>query len=186
LLQNILNILEHDEDTFHLIHDLNGDEIITYTYHSNLYVPRCTKVLNIFPVPSPDSCFQDVPVIIPRAEGGNFTAYLTKTGIIRKVSKIVTCKNVTIEINIRNRYVLTVNPHSVSITPFPKDCYEFNSHNNHFVQASYQHDAKLLEEIGFHNQPHNTISNSVDGRLFSSVDNIRESNPTNKLHWLNV
>ncbi len=79
LLQNILNILKHD---------------------SNLYVPRCTKVLNIFPVLSPDVCFQDVPVIIPRAEGGNFTAFLTKTGIIRKVSKIVTCKNVTIEINI--------------------------------------------------------------------------------------
>ena len=83
LLQNILNRLEHDEDTFHLIHDINGDEIITYTYHSNLYVPRCTKVLNIFPVSSPDVCFQDVPVIIPRAEGGNFTAFLTKTGIIR-------------------------------------------------------------------------------------------------------
>jgi len=94
LLQNILNILEHDEDTFHSIHDLNGDEIITYTYHSNLYVPRCTNILNIFPVPSPDVCFQDVLVIIPRAEGGNFTAFLTKTGILRKVSKIITCKNV--------------------------------------------------------------------------------------------
>ena len=61
-------------------------------YHSNLYVPRCTKVLNIFPVPSSNVCFQDVPVIIPRAEGGNFTDFLTKTGIIRKVSKIVNCK----------------------------------------------------------------------------------------------
>jgi hypothetical protein len=125
-------------------------------------------------------------VIIPRAEGGNFTASLTTTGVIRKVSKIVTCKNVTVEINIRNRYILTINPHSVNITPFPKHCYEFNSHNNHFVQASYQHDAKLLEEIAFHNQPHNKISNLVDGRLFSSVDNIRQSNPKNKLHWLNV
>jgi hypothetical protein len=125
-------------------------------------------------------------VIISRAEGGNFTAFLRKTGIIRKVSKIVTFKNVIIEINIRNRYILTINPHSVNITPFLKDCNEFDSHNNHFVQASYQHDAKLLEDIAFHNQPHNTISNLVDGRLFSLVDNIRESNPTNKLHWLNV
>ncbi len=136
--------------------------------------------------PSPDVCFQNVPVIIPRAEGGNFTTFITKTGIIRKVSTIVTCKNVTIEINIRKRFILAVNPHSVNITPFPKDCYEFNSHNNNFVQVSYQHDAKLLEEIAFHNQPHNTNTNLVDGRLFSSVENIRESNPTNKLHWLNV
>ncbi len=90
-------------------------------------------------------------LIIPREEGGNFTAFLTKKGILRKVSKIITCKNVTIEINIRNRYIWKVNPHSVNITPFPKDCYEFNSHNNHFFQASYQHDAELLEEIALHN-----------------------------------
>ena len=44
LLQSILNILEHDEDTFHTIHDLNGNPLITYTYNSNLYVPRCTPI----------------------------------------------------------------------------------------------------------------------------------------------
>ena len=44
LLQSILNKLEYDEDTCHRIHDLNGNPLITYTYNSNLYVPRCTPI----------------------------------------------------------------------------------------------------------------------------------------------
>ena len=169
-----------------MVHDLNGDEIITYTYHNNLYVPRCTNVLNVFLVPQTESCFIDIPVIIPKKGGGNFTGFLTKTGILRKISKLTFCTNSTIEINLNNKYLVSITDRIAKIQEFPSNAYTFESHRNQFLPTSYQHDPKLIEEIAFNDQPDNTISNLINGRVFSAVKESEFEIPGKRLEWLNL
>ena len=116
-----------------------------------------------------------------------FTAFLTKTGILRKSSVQISCVNRSIDININNFYLIRATHDSISVVPFPTDAYELKSHQNKFIQISYQHDKKFIEEIAFLDHPENTLSNLVNGHIYTSVNDLySEKKPYTHLNWLNL
>ena len=129
LLQSLIHIAEMFEDTFNVIFDLNGKPLITYTYHNNLYIPRCTNISTVQLINS-STCFADYPVIIIQ-NTTNTTAFLTRTGILRKSSANGKCNNKWIESNIQNKYLIRMKNGQSDVQPLDvSSLYTLQSHEN--------------------------------------------------------
>ena len=126
LLQSLLHNLEMFEDSFNFVVDLNGKSFITYTLNNNLYIPRCTNISSIHLL-NTSTCFREYPVMINQNHT-NITAFLTRTGILRKSSTRIPCDEKPIEANIHNKYWISMKKGTTTITYLKNSSAELNIH----------------------------------------------------------
>ena len=182
LLQSLLHNLEMFEDSFNFVTDLNGKSFITYTLNNNLYIPRCTNVSTIYLLNS-STCFQDYPILINQKHV-NTTAFLTRTGILRKSSVRIPCDERIIESNIQNKYWISMKTGIVVMTHLNnQSLFRLTSHENHWILQTYQHDSKFAEEAAFFDHHETSIPLLVDGMRFQTSGEI---NPDKTIKFLDT
>ncbi len=89
-------------DTFTKVHDLNGDMLILYHRHGNVYVPACQPIKTIYVLKNVTKCFASVPVLITSTT----TAYLTRNKFLRLTEAEVPCENSNLEFNIDDQILI--------------------------------------------------------------------------------
>jgi len=170
LLKKPLRILEKFDDEFHEVHDLEGNDLIVYSSNNNLYVPRCSSIDTIEVVNQTDKCFHDYPVYI-KTNVSSSLVFLTRTGILKKNSKLVKCNNNIIEINIHDIYFLTMQNGKTTVKILTEtDFFTLKVRKNDWINYNYQHDNRLSEDVIL--RDNNSKLNTVNGHQFEAFNSL--------------
>ena len=86
-LINTLRLYSKFEDEFNFISKIDG-KIVVYSSQEQLFSTTCIMVKEIWLPEAYDQCTKDLPVIINSSK----IAYMTKTGILRSKSHLISCK----------------------------------------------------------------------------------------------
>ena len=87
LLESLRKI---NQNQFIKINDPQGNNLIIYVEHGNLYIPQCQPINTIYLINETSYCYQDFPIKL--LIGDNFqSAFLTSAGVITSTSTKVNC-----------------------------------------------------------------------------------------------
>jgi hypothetical protein len=89
-LSTQLQLIAKEQDSFNTIHDLNGNEIITYSSNNLIHIPVCQKV-NTISLRKTNECYEDFPITLD-LNNKRINAFLTKNNFIKRSSQQVNCK----------------------------------------------------------------------------------------------
>ena len=92
IFNNILSLAKKFDDTFLLLNDFNGNELVTYIDNNEIFVSKCVQINEIILINKTNGCFEDIPIITVIANK-SVNAFLTTDNIIKINSKIVNCKS---------------------------------------------------------------------------------------------
>ena len=99
---------------------------------------------------------------------------------MRKTSRKIKCSNKTIEVNIDNKYLIKITDQGANLVAIPTNMYMFQSHKNEWIQNTYQHDHKFIEEIAFNNHPVDSIPYIIVGQILRAIND----NPDKRCEFL--
>jgi hypothetical protein len=142
---NLNQYLKHD-DEFINFYD-NGNEGVLYADNGKLFVPQC-KIIEQIELLNTTECFKDIPI---KAFTNNITinAFITQEGIIKLVSKKISCKNNKIILNIDNKTITKQENKVVIIQDQIFDTLTINIQNNNITSINFMihHDELLINPI---------------------------------------
>ena len=89
MFKNDLQIFSKFDDQFNFADSTNG-QIIIYSLYRNVYLASCTSIEEVSIPEKVDECTKDIPVLV---SADDKIVYLTKEGILRRHSDIISCSN---------------------------------------------------------------------------------------------
>ena len=100
-MMNTLKLFSKIEDELNFIQAFDKKTVV-YSIHGQLFTTSCLMIKEFWLPDEYDQCTKDLPVIIDNTK----VVYLTKTGILRSKSHIITCKIKPDEFEINDQKVL--------------------------------------------------------------------------------